>query len=53
LAKVLVGAIPIETGIPVHCPTFFLKSIENLFNFFTPFKSKKASSIEYISIAAW
>ena len=29
LAKVLVGAIPIDTGIPVHLPTFDLKSVEN------------------------
>ena len=29
LANVFVGAIPTDTGIPVHCLTFALKSIEN------------------------
>ena len=47
------GAIPIETGIPVHCLIVFLISKEYLSksNLINSSKSKKTSSIHYISIS--
>ena len=49
LANVFVGAMPMLTGIPVHCATFFTTLSPHSFklNISIPSKSTNASSTEY------